>query len=206
MEFTTNWFEGVRPVWEALLPRLKPLKVLEIGAFEGRATTWLIAHLSAWGAPEIHCIDTWAGGVEHQQGGAYATDMVHVEQRFHRNVAEAQSQSDSPCEVIVHKMSSDAAMLHLLASGLGEYFDLIYVDGSHQASDVLSDAVLGFKLLKVGGMIIFDDYAWIGDPRGVVDHYEIPKPAIDAFVNLYRRKLSLILAPCLQVYVQKTAS
>ena len=37
-------------------------------------------------------------------------------------------------------------------------FDLIYIDASHYAPDVLSDAVLAFKLLKPGGILIFDDY------------------------------------------------
>ena len=38
--------------------------------------------------------------------------------------------------------------------------DFIYVDGSHQAHDVLCDAILSFKLLRVGGIVCFDDYLW----------------------------------------------
>lgn len=205
MQFTTDWFEGVRPTWDALLPQLRPLKILEIGSFEGRSTTWLISHCSAWGQAQIHCVDTWAGGVEHQAGGAYGVDMGAVEQRFHANIAEAQQSAAQPVQLVIHKRPSDTAMVALLAEGHGASFDLVYIDGSHQAADVLSDAVLAFKLLKRGGLMIFDDYAWVGDPRSPVDHLEIPKPAIDAFVNLYRRKLSLLVAPSLQVYVQKTS-
>jgi predicted O-methyltransferase YrrM len=39
-------------------------------------------------------------------------------------------------------------------------FDLIYVDGSHQASDVLTDSIITFQLLRVGGVMTFDDYVW----------------------------------------------
>jgi predicted O-methyltransferase YrrM len=41
---------------------------------------------------------------------------------------------------------------------LGAY-DLIYIDGSHFPADVLEDAVLSWRLLKPGGMLIFDDTA-----------------------------------------------
>ncbi len=43
---------------------------------------------------------------------------------------------------------------------MGQVFDVVYVDASHMAGDVLSDAVLAWKLLAPGGIMIFDDYAW----------------------------------------------
>ena len=36
-------------------------------------------------------------------------------------------------------------------------YDIIYIDGSHEARDVLEDAVLAYRLLKIGGLLIFDD-------------------------------------------------
>jgi len=41
-----------------------------------------------------------------------------------------------------------------------DHFDYISIDGSHEAADVLSDAVLSWPLLKTGGLICFDDYEW----------------------------------------------
>ena len=43
-----------------------------------------------------------------------------------------------------------------------ETYDIIYIDGSHATSDVLEDAVLSYRLLKPGGLLIFDDYHWAG--------------------------------------------
>ena len=37
-------------------------------------------------------------------------------------------------------------------------FDLAYIDGSHLAADVYSDAVLTWPLIVRGGLMIFDDY------------------------------------------------
>ena len=36
-------------------------------------------------------------------------------------------------------------------------FDIIYIDGSHNGEDILSDAIESYKLLNIGGIIIFDD-------------------------------------------------
>ena len=46
----------------------------------------------------------------------------------------------------------------LLRAMTGEPFDLVYIDASHEAADVLADAVLAWPLLKPGGFLGFDDY------------------------------------------------
>ncbi|HEX2816824.1 MAG TPA: class I SAM-dependent methyltransferase, partial [Phenylobacterium sp.] len=83
--------------------------------------------------------------------------------------------------------------------------ELIYIDGSHQAPDVLTDAVLAFQLLRVGGILIFDDYLWSHEGPGQQDFYNMPKPAVDAFVNIFQRRMTVIGAPLRQLYVRKIA-
>jgi predicted O-methyltransferase YrrM len=58
----------------------------------------------------------------------------------------------------IMKGSSIEQLSKLILTGLSEYFEFIYIDGSHQAPDVISDAILSFHLLKSGGVIAFDDY------------------------------------------------
>jgi predicted O-methyltransferase YrrM len=84
---------------------------------------------------------------------------------------------------------------------VSEKYDFIYIDGSHQASDVLEDAVLAFPLLKEGGIMIFDDYTW-GAGMG---YYEIPKPGIDAFISIYGDQLK-VLEKNSQVVIAKLAT
>jgi len=62
--------------------------------------------------------------------------------------------------------------------------------------------VLGFKLLKVGGVMVFDDYTWRNDKTEDITH--IPKPAIDAFTSLYWNKLLPLRAVISQIYIKKT--
>jgi predicted O-methyltransferase YrrM len=78
-------------------------------------------------------------------------------------------------------------------------FDVIYVDGSHLACDVLFDAVNSFKLLKVGGLMIFDDY--LGG--NLITSHDV-KPAVDAFVFSYSEKVKTI-AVAYQYWVQKVS-
>jgi hypothetical protein len=202
-DFTNQWFEQTKAVWDYLIPKFRPLKILEIGSFEGRSICYVIEKLAGMPDLEIHCVDTWTGGAEHQADGPASYDMQSVEQRFHHNVQVAIDRSKSKINIKIHKGCSDLVLSKLIADGNADYFDLIYVDGSHQAPDVLSDAVMGFKLLKKNGIIIFDDYLW-GDNRAAdFDVLNCPKIAIDSFVNIYYKKLKILRLPLYQLYLQK---
>ena len=41
-------------------------------------------------------------------------------------------------------------------------FEVIYIDGSHFAPDVLDDCRNSWSILKKNGILILDDYFWIG--------------------------------------------
>jgi len=65
------------------------------------------------------------------------------------------------------------------------------------------DAVLSFQLLRVGGVIAFDDYLWSEDLPNGKDPLRCPKLAIDSFVNVFTRKVDIVSAPLNQLYVVK---
>lgn len=70
--------------------------------------------------------------------------------------------------------------------------DLIYVDGSHFAKSVLADAVLGFELLHINGIMLFDDaVTW----RYGVNVQDSPKIAIDNFIQCNWDRLELFCLP-----------
>lgn len=75
-------------------------------------------------------------------------------------------------------------------------FDAVYIDGNHEAADVLSDGVHAWELLKIGGLLIFDDYS----ESFFEDAIHEPGRAIDAFLHanaaaydLVERKYQVIL-------------
>lgn len=201
--FTVDWFSQHVPVWTALIDDLGLVsKILEIGTYEGRSTVWLIENaFKATGKGEVFCIDSWQGGSEHQ-----GTDMSAVEERFNRNVVIARARAGVEVSVRLFKGSSFDQLASLIALGHGQSFDIVYVDGSHMCSDVLSDLVLSFQLCKVGGLIICDDYLWPAPVHGQESLLDHPKLAIDSFVNCYARKLLLYNTPLYQLHIRKTSA
>ncbi|WP_222930805.1 class I SAM-dependent methyltransferase [Allochromatium palmeri] len=183
-----------------MLERHTVVQALEVGSYEGQSACFLIDTLTHRGPLELHCLDSWQGGLEHIKTGK---DMSAVERRCRRNLQLAVGAAKHRVQVIIHKQPSDLGLAGLLAAqGLG-YFDFVYVDGSHQAPDVLCDAVLAFRLLRVGGLLVFDDYLWSEHAPADTDLLRCPKLALDAFTNIYRRKLQVLPVSGNQLYARK---
>lgn len=143
---------------------------LEIGCFRGGTTGMLLEHLG-----HMDVIDTFQGSPEHQ--GIINTMMLKEEFDLHTKPFRQL--------ITVHVGKSQDVMPTLVGS---RSFDFVYVDGSHSSKDVISDAVLGFKLLKHGGVMIFDDYGY----NYYEDPLQNPKPAIDFFLALFIEEMQIL--------------
>jgi predicted O-methyltransferase YrrM len=188
-----------RQIWDRLIPSLDPRLILEIGSFEGASACYLIERCGSRHALEIHCVDTWEGGIEHNSAGI---DMASVSERFRQNTKLGVERAKFPVKLVEHRGPSARMLPALITAGYADRFDLVYIDGSHRAPDVLSDAVLSFQLLKVGGTLIFDDYLYADTSHDLLD---APKLAVDAFMNIYSRHMRLIYSENSQVLARKTS-
>jgi hypothetical protein len=141
------------PVWNKLVGDLrdKEISVLEIGAFEGSSSTWIVDSLLSHPKSRLVSVDPF---------------LMGSEARYMRNL-EATARREQVCVV---KDRSRNALVALAADAQGKKFDLIYIDGDHTASSVLEDAVLAFALLAQGGVMIFDDYG-MDDVKRAVDGF-----------------------------------
>lgn len=203
-KFTNNWFDDTaKNQWDVIIPNLKPKKILEVGSYEGASTCYLIEKLAQENLIEIHCIDAWSNDMgpetDYKLYGPNI-DMSAVESRFRQNTKLAIEKSAKKVDLFIHKGFSDNQLVKLLSSGKKNYFDLIYIDGSHLGPDVLCDAVLSFRLLKINGVMAFDDYLWPSANKSLT---RIPKLAIDSFINLYSEKINIFNAPLYQIYIKK---
>jgi predicted O-methyltransferase YrrM len=150
-ELTTDWTSRNYRLWADLLAtrRNDPLRVLEIGSWEGRSALFFLNYLPHC---TIVCIDTFGGCVEHKRWPLWQRiwQLKPIEKRFDRNLA--------PFGTRVRKIK-ERSLRALGQMGIErQRFDVIYVDGSHLAIDVYRDGLLAFPLLAPGGVIIFDDY------------------------------------------------
>ena len=179
-----DWFSHNIASWQEIFREAgAPRSILEIGAYEGRSTVWMAEHLLADGG-EIVVVDHWRGSATHDPA-----EMPAVEARFDANLEQLRRRVPA-ARLVKVKAPSAQALPRLLADGRAGSFDFVYVDGSHEAPDVLTDAVLAYPLLRTGGLVAFDDYGW----RRFADVNENPKAAVDAFANVFWKKLALISA------------
>lgn len=192
-KFTNRWFEvTARTNFQDILPSLRPVRIVEVGCYEGQATAWMAGNLS----PEkLVCIDTFAGGMEHQ-----GSDMEAVWSAFLHNRNLIKETMGVDVEVI--KACSDHALMSLGNREPASY-DFVYIDGSHQAADVLTDAVLGLQLLRKGGVMAFDDYAWLEKPNNMANPLDNPRLGIDSFFNVFRRQIRQLASTTAQFWVVK---
>jgi predicted O-methyltransferase YrrM len=183
-DFTFDWTSWHFPNWVKLLRarRTKRLRVLEIGSWEGRSALFFLNHLPN---ATLTCIDTFAGGQEHQEAAARSAKDTRVlrtvEKRFDANTRAFRKRVEK-----IKSNSTDA----LVALGLKDRrFDVAYIDGGHRASEVYSDGMLTWALMARGGLVIFDDYQWDEMPRKM----DNPGPGIDAFLKAIEGQYRLVL-------------
>ncbi|MBX9776317.1 MAG: class I SAM-dependent methyltransferase [Xanthobacteraceae bacterium] len=173
--FSTDWAGNHFFYWAELLDHLrdKPLRILEIGSWEGRSALFFLNYLPK---SRIVCIDPFEGNAEHQADPYFRALARKSEAQFDRNLGGFGDR--------IEKIKGSSTTV-LPALGIARRrFDLAYIDGSHIAADVYSDAVQTWPLIEPGGIVIFDDYEW-----PLMDNEaERPKLGIDAFLAAIDRQ------------------
>lgn len=181
LHLSTDWFTENIPYWLSLFDEYdlehKEINALEIGSWEGLSSHFFLSAL-----PKAHltCVDTWEGADEHRDGTAATKHILsQIETRFNENTAPYTDR-------LTKYKGSSFSFFQKNKDRCA--FDFIYIDGSHHCDDVIIDAVKSFEMLKVGGVIIFDDYFW--------QHYEKsidnPASAINLFLKLKKGSYKII--------------
>jgi predicted O-methyltransferase YrrM len=178
-KFTYDFFSRHIAQWRsslAPLASLPSLSFLEVGSSEGRSACWLLENILTHDESRLTCIDVFR---EEQGQGLFdpvRLDGAHLslEDRFNFNIEQT-----GAAHKVVKLVGPSQELLRTLAL---RSYDFIYIDGSHTAQDVLIDLVLGWQLLKSGGMMTIDDYEWSENP----DPLLCPRLAVDAFLQIYQ--------------------
>lgn len=169
-------------IWQPLFAGLgnhMPLNFLEIGCQEGGASTWFLTHLLGHPDSRLTAIDVFESEAMHKT-------MLH-------NVAVGGWKN----KVTVLKGKSGEALRQLPLYS----FDVIYLDALHASWAVIEDAILSWRLLKEGGILLFDDYEWAGRQLP----FDRPKPAIDFFMIAYEKQYELLVKDY-QIAIRKTVA
>ncbi len=179
MKFTVRFHDHIITSIESICRQVGyPKTVIEIGVFQGETTFNMVNQISKKINDYKHyAIDTFDTSTDLPEENIESTKEI-----FLNNLKES-----PPGLVEFMNMKSFDALIELRNRGVKA--DLIYVDGDHRAPEVLQDAVLGFELLSIGGVMLFDDsVTW----RYKGDITNSPKIAVDNFIQCYWDRLEVI--------------
>lgn len=175
-----NWFESTdakQNFERNLLPLSNTaLRCVQIGAYTGDATKWLVDNILQHESSVLIDVDTWQGSDEPVHKNMDWDDVWNT-------YYEKNKQAIENSKVIPIRKPSDS---FFAMSGGG--YDFIYVDGDHTAFAVLRDGMNAYEQTVIGGIIAFDDYTW---SMGKGDFYD-PHYAIDALCHLLVGKVEKI--------------
>ena len=170
---SSGWFDtaGRENFERFLLPIAGQwMECLQVGVYEGDASVWMLENLPRAYLTEV---DPWAATAD------YAVDMSVVRTTYHERI-----------EPYLDRVSVFSQTSSAYFRGWDQHttFDFVYIDGDHRAPAVLADAVAGFRMLNVTGLMAFDDYRWCcgGSPL------REPKAAVDAFLSVFADHITLL--------------
>jgi predicted O-methyltransferase YrrM len=191
-QFKERWFDMNLVPWcvtfSKVLSRTDPLRILEIGSWEGRSTLFFLTYFKQ---AQLTAVDTWEGSDEWHYMAT--SNLQDLEARFDHNVGLSGQQ------VTKRKGSSLYVLPNLLEEK--QKFDLIYVDGSHLADDAITDAINAWRLLEQGGIVIFDDVMWPAYRRTHAN----TAWAINSFLKHYAGEYKVLHAQYQLILQKKTA-
>lgn len=175
--------------WLPIVPKKnyenKPITYLEIGTFYGANLLSVSETYGIHPQSKLYCIDPWKDYTDYPE---YKDKQENTYTTFLRNIKNSGKED----KIVIRRGFSNEEIVTFKDN----FFDIIYIDGNHEPEYVLEDAVLSFRKLKVGGIMIFDDYGW-GGP-------EMTKKGIDGFLSGYHKKIKLLkLNHNTQTFIQK---
>ena len=175
-----NWFSII----DVEKYKEDPINYLEIGTYYGANILSVAKTYGFHIDSKLYCVDPWEDyddypEYKNEQYGIYKTFMDNIDNSGEKN------------KIIVNRGYSNVE----IPKFDDLFFDIIYIDGNHEPEYVLEDAVLSFRKLKVGGILIFDDYGW-GGP-------DLTQKGIDGFLSGYQKRITYLGLNDSQVFLRK---
>ena len=171
--FSNKWFLNNFDIFNFFLPKEKNSKFdyLEVGCFEGLSSFFV---LSEYKAVNAILLDIW--DMPNPNSKTLSHNFNSVESAFDDNLSRFN----------FTKIKDDSVVAMRTLFKQNKSFDFIYIDGSHNGEDILSDAIEAFKILKKEGLIFFDDFLQY-DKNRALQSYD----GIEKFLNLYSNYLKI---------------
>ena len=179
---TTDFFSINAYYWKKFLKTLpENFKYLEIGSLEGNSALFIINNFKV---KKVVCVDIW--------------EDEKFKEEQHKNFNNYKKNINEFSNIVeTFKGSSDSFFLNQK-----DKYDVIYIDGSHEADQVYKDIKNSWKILNMNGVLICDDYFY-GNIYKNPDN--VPSIAINKFVNelLENNSVGILCVNNSQIFLKK---
>ena len=142
---------------------------LEIGVCEGWSAKWWLDNSLRSDTSRYVGIDAWVDWPKQELSGG----------EVYRSARDRLKSYGSKVELITGWSMNELVKMS------PKSFDVIYIDGNHDLLPVMIDSVLSWRLLRVGGVLLWDDYGQRA--RG-----KQPKNAVQGFLRGIKGRYELL--------------
>ena len=178
-----NWVEFLHPL------RKRPVRVLEIGSWEGRSALFFLNYFPA---SQLACVDTFGGNIEHMRNPHFAALIAETEQRF-----------DFQCRRLrpgrVEKIKGSSRPMSFRDSASRRAASILCMSTPAIGPPMsTADGALAWPVVEREGIVIFDDYEF----DEIEDESERPE-ARHRRVSRGRRRPVRLMHKAYQVVIAK---
>jgi len=172
--FSQKWFLNNFEVFHYYLPKNPDtsFSYLEIGSYEGLSALNILFNYKN---SKVTVIDLWEKSNINSE--SLNVNFNEVEEKFNKNL--------DGYKYSKIKNDSVIALREVLKKNFN--FDFIYIDGSHNGEDILSDAIESYKLLNMEGIIVFDDVVNVNKNISIQSYKGFEK-----FCQIYKKKIKVL--------------
>lgn len=182
---TKDYFSLNAYYWDLVINKnFKKFSYLEIGSWEGNSAMFI---LNNFNTEKVTCVDIW--DLHHDAG---KDEQIRRFNNFQSNLDEFNGRFS------FYKNTSDEFF-----TNNREKYDVIYIDGWHEAPQVYKDICNSWNCLNIGGIIICDDFFY----GNIKNNKEINLPAdsINRFILENKNKLKILNVNNTQIFIKKVS-
>ena len=180
---STDYFSLNAYYWNSILNKnFKEFSYLEIGSWEGNSALYVLKNFKT---KNVVCVDVW-----DLFDNKYKNEHLERFENFKKNLQEFKNR------YLFFKSTSDDFFKNNNAK-----FDVIYIDGWHEAPQVYKDICNSWSCLNKNGIIICDDYFY-GNIRDNKEK-DLPAEGINKFIFENKKKIKIVNVNNTQIFFKK---
>ena len=180
---TSDYFSLNAYYWDLIINKnFNTFSYLEIGSWEGNSALYILENFKT---KKVVCVDIW-----DLYKDSYKNENFKRFENFQSNLLSYKDRYS------FFKNTSD-----IFFQDNNEKFDIIYIDGWHEAPQVYKDICNSWNCLNKDGIIICDDYFY-GDIKSNLNT-NLPADSINRFIQENENKVKVLNVNNTQVFIKK---